>query len=107
MRKTEASRMLYSDVTRMEARQIQQVNDCQNAGPQLSEFESVLLAIAGHDLRQPLQAIQGVHDLLGSGERTESELRLLSCGQAAIDGLRNQLDQLLDALRPPPATSDR
>src|SRR5580700_576242 len=29
-----------------------------------SEFESVLLAIAGHDLRQPLQAIQLAHDFL-------------------------------------------
>lgn len=64
-----------------------------------SEFESVLLAIAGHDLRQPLQVIQGAHDFLGLSIRTESELRLLRSGQTAIDRLRDQLDQLLAAIR--------
>jgi two-component system phosphate regulon sensor histidine kinase PhoR len=64
-----------------------------------SDFESVLLAIAGHDLRQPLQVIQSTHELLGLGVRTKSELRLLRSGQTAIDRLRNQLDQLLAALR--------
>jgi two-component system, OmpR family, phosphate regulon sensor histidine kinase PhoR len=70
------------------------------AAPQKpSEFESVLLAIAGHDLRQPLQVIQGAHDFLGLGVRTEAELRLLRSGQSAIDRLKDQLDQLLAALR--------
>jgi two-component system, OmpR family, phosphate regulon sensor histidine kinase PhoR len=64
-----------------------------------SEFESVLLAIAGHDLRQPLQVIQGAHDFLGLGVRTETELRLLRSGQSAIDRLKDQLDQLLAAIR--------
>jgi His Kinase A (phospho-acceptor) domain len=59
----------------------------------------VLLAIAGHDLRQPLQVIQGAHDFLGLSIRTESELRLLRSGQTAIDRLRDQLDQLLAAIR--------
>jgi two-component system, OmpR family, phosphate regulon sensor histidine kinase PhoR len=63
------------------------------------EFASVLLAVAGHDLRQPLQAIQSAHEMLGLGVRTESELRLLRYGQSAIDRLRNELDQLLAALR--------
>jgi signal transduction histidine kinase len=63
------------------------------------DFESVLLAIAGHDLRQPLQVIQGAHELLGLGVRTESELRLLRSGQSAIDRLTDQLDQLLAAVR--------
>ena len=62
------------------------------------EFESVLLAIAGHDLRQPLQVIQGAHDFLGLGVRTASELRLLRAGQSAIDRLKDQLDQLLAAV---------
>jgi signal transduction histidine kinase len=64
-----------------------------------SEFESVLLAIAGHDLRQPLQVIQNVHDILGRGLRTTSELRLLQYGQSAVERLRDQLDELLAALR--------
>jgi len=66
---------------------------------QLPDFGSILLAIAGHDLRQPLQAIQSTHDLLGLGIRTKSELRLLRSGQQAIDRLTAQLDQLLAALR--------
>jgi two-component system phosphate regulon sensor histidine kinase PhoR len=41
------------------------------------EFASVLLAIAGHDLRQPLQALQNAREFLGRGVRTRSELRLL------------------------------
>jgi two-component system, OmpR family, phosphate regulon sensor histidine kinase PhoR len=63
------------------------------------DYEALLLAIAGHDLRQPLQAIQSAHELLGLGIRTKSELRLLRSGQRAIDRLTAQLDQLLAALR--------
>jgi two-component system phosphate regulon sensor histidine kinase PhoR len=100
MRKAETSEMLYSDTARMEALPIHLVDDGQGASQLPSEFESVLLAIAGHDLRQPLQAIQCVHDLFGSRERSESELRVLRYGQTAIDRLNDQLDQILNALRP-------
>jgi signal transduction histidine kinase len=68
---------------------------------QASDYEALLLAIAGHDLRQPLQAIQSAHELLGLGIRTKSELCLLRSGQRAIDRLTAQLDQLLAALSPP------
>jgi signal transduction histidine kinase len=63
------------------------------------EFESVLLAIAGHDLRQPLQVIEGAHQFLGRGVRTASELRLLQFAQRATDRLRDQLDELVAALQ--------
>jgi two-component system, OmpR family, phosphate regulon sensor histidine kinase PhoR len=63
------------------------------------DFETVLLAIAGHDLRQPLQIIQNAHELLGMGRRTSSELKNLRLGQNAIDQLKEQLNQLLTALR--------
>ena len=66
---------------------------------QASDYAALLVAIAGHDLRQPLQAIQCTHELLGLGVRTKSELRLLRSGQRAIDRLTAQLDQLLAALR--------
>jgi two-component system phosphate regulon sensor histidine kinase PhoR len=65
----------------------------------LSDFETLLLAIAGHDLRQPLQIIQSTHELLGIDLRTQSELRLLRSGQAAINRLTEQLEQLTGALR--------
>src|SRR5258708_9036500 len=63
------------------------------------EFETLLLAMAGHDLRQPLQIIQNVHDHLGGDVGTRAELRLLRLGQSAIDRLTEQLDQLLNDLR--------
>jgi two-component system phosphate regulon sensor histidine kinase PhoR len=65
----------------------------------VANFEGVLLAIAGHDLRQPLQVIQSAHERLGLGIRTSSELRCLRSGQSAIDRLREQLEQILTALR--------
>jgi signal transduction histidine kinase len=64
------------------------------------EFESVLLAIAGHDLRQPLQVIEGAHEFLGRGVRTASELRLLQFAQRATDRLRDQLDELVAGTSP-------
>jgi len=70
------------------------------ADPQrTTEFQAVLLAMAGHDLRQPLQIIQSSHELLGIGIRTQSEQDLLQTGQHAIDRLSGQLDQLLGAVR--------
>jgi two-component system phosphate regulon sensor histidine kinase PhoR len=65
----------------------------------VANFEAVLLAIAGHDLRQPLQVIQSAHELLGLGVRTSSELRCLRSGQDAIDRLKARLEQILTALR--------
>ena len=65
----------------------------------IGNFALVLLAIAGHDLRQPLQIVQGAHDLLGLGLRTRSELRHLQSSQRALDRLNDQLAQLLNALR--------
>jgi two-component system, OmpR family, phosphate regulon sensor histidine kinase PhoR len=70
----------------------------------VSNFEAVLLAIAGHDLRQPLQVIQSAHERLGHGVRTTSELRCLRTGQVAIDRLKEQLEQLLTAMQVQEAT---
>jgi two-component system, OmpR family, phosphate regulon sensor histidine kinase PhoR len=63
------------------------------------DFQALLLAMAGHDLRQPLQVIQSAHDRLGIGIRSKFEQDLLQTGQRAIDNLSGQLNQLLDALR--------
>jgi two-component system phosphate regulon sensor histidine kinase PhoR len=65
----------------------------------VSDYETLLLAIAGHDLRQPVQVIQSAHELLGMGARTKSELRLLRTAELATVRLIAQLDQLLAALR--------
>lgn len=42
---------------------------------QAHNFETLLLAIAGHDLRQPLQILQSANELLRLGPRTNP-----SCG---------------------------
>lgn len=63
-----------------------------------SDFATVLLATAAHDLRQPLQMMQYAHDSLGSGVRTKSELKLLELSQTAIDRMAQQLKELLAAL---------
>lgn len=63
------------------------------------DFGSVLLAIAGHDLRQPLQVLQSAHELLELGLRTSSELRYLRSSRDAIDRLKDLLAELLTALR--------
>jgi two-component system, OmpR family, phosphate regulon sensor histidine kinase PhoR len=64
-----------------------------------SEFETLLLAMAGHDLRQPLHIIQCALDALAKSVRTETDVRILQFGQNAVDQLRDQIDQLLAALR--------
>src|SRR5215813_11450147 len=49
-----------------------------DAGPVVSGFPATLLAMAGHDLRQPLQVITSAHEVLatmlcGTREREELE----------------------------------
>jgi two-component system, OmpR family, phosphate regulon sensor histidine kinase PhoR len=63
-----------------------------------SDFAAILLAIAAHDLRQPLQMMQHTHDALGRGIRTKSELKLLESGKTAIERMDHQLKELLGAL---------
>ena len=99
MRETTAGDKFDSRTARTAGRPITWSMTAQAAPQKPSELESVLLAMAGHDLRQPLQAIQSAHDMLGLSMRTESELRALRSGQTAIDRLRDQLDELILALR--------
>jgi signal transduction histidine kinase len=63
------------------------------------EFQSVLLAIAGHDPRQPLQIIQGAHEFLGRGVRTTPERRQLRSSQSVIGRLRDQLNELVAVIQ--------
>src|SRR5271154_5147121 len=63
------------------------------------EFESTLPAIAGRDLRHPLQVIQCAHEYLGRGVRKTSDLHKLRSGRGAIDQFRDQLDELVAALQ--------
>jgi two-component system phosphate regulon sensor histidine kinase PhoR len=62
------------------------------------KIDSMLLALAGDDLRQPLDAIESAHKLLGLEVRTSSELRWLRSSQSAISRLKEQLQQIQTAL---------
>ncbi len=63
------------------------------------DFETVLLAMAGHDLRQPLQVMQDTFAWLSSRLGTDSECEHVRRGERAIAQMTEQLDRLVDALR--------
>lgn len=64
-----------------------------------NEFHAVLLAMAGHDLRQPLQAIMAAYEWLAPRLTNSVDQEYLSRGRSAILNLTNQLDLLIEALR--------
>lgn len=78
----------------------------QNDNREKADFFATLLAMAGHDLRQPLQMITSAHDILGrivhSGEQREE----LSQAQDATRRLANMLGQLVEALELHERSSD-
>jgi two-component system, OmpR family, phosphate regulon sensor histidine kinase PhoR len=65
----------------------------------LSDFHAALVAMAGHDLRQPLQIIVGVHAWLTKRLTEQAEREHLERGRRAIAQLVDQLDHLVDSLR--------
>jgi two-component system, OmpR family, phosphate regulon sensor histidine kinase PhoR len=64
-----------------------------------SDFQAALLGIAGHDLRQPLQVIQGTYEWLATCVSTDCCQARLERGERAIATLSEQLDRLVGALR--------
>ena len=64
-----------------------------------SDFQSALLGMAGHDLRQPLQVIRSAYEWLGHRVADTSGRERLRRGERAIAKLTEQLDTLVDALR--------
>lgn len=64
-----------------------------------SDFQAALLSMAGHDLRQPLQIIQGAYEWLGSRVTHTSDKARFERGERAIAKLTEQLDRLVGALR--------
>jgi two-component system, OmpR family, phosphate regulon sensor histidine kinase PhoR len=64
-----------------------------------SDFNAVLLAIAAHDMRQPLQAVLSCYDRLADRHNDERERNYLEHGKQAIKRLIEQLDRLIEALR--------
>ena len=63
------------------------------------EFSATLLAMAGHDLRQPLQLIVGAHDRLARTLRGSEHRKELARAGDATAQLANMLGQIVEALR--------
>ena len=73
---------------------------CERELQQANDFHGVLLAMGGHDLRQPLQAIMTAYEWLARRLNTSSDQEYLDRGRFAISSLTNQLDLLIEALCP-------
>jgi len=63
------------------------------------EFLATLLAMAGHDLRQPLQLITSAHDVLARSLRSNKQREELARAAQATAQLAAMLGQLVDALQ--------
>jgi len=63
------------------------------------EFYAVLLGMAGHDLRQPLQVLQSTHEWLEHHIGQSTAKVQLARGQRAISLIAEQLDRLIAAMR--------
>jgi two-component system, OmpR family, phosphate regulon sensor histidine kinase PhoR len=64
-----------------------------------SDFHTVLLGMAAHDLRQPLQVIQSTYEWLSGRLDADADGIRLQRGKRAAAKLAEQLDQLGAALR--------
>jgi two-component system, OmpR family, phosphate regulon sensor histidine kinase PhoR len=62
------------------------------------DFQAALLAMVGHDLRQPLQVLHSTYEWLGA-RVAASERTRLERGERAIARITEQLDRLVGALR--------
>ena len=65
----------------------------------LSEFHTVLLGVAGHDLHQPVQVIQSTDEWLSSMLDADADKVRQQLGEPAVARLSEQLDRLAGALR--------
>jgi two-component system phosphate regulon sensor histidine kinase PhoR len=64
-----------------------------------SDFSTTLLAMAGHDLRQPLQVITSAHDVLARTLASEEQREELIRAEDATAQLASMLGQLVEALQ--------
>jgi two-component system phosphate regulon sensor histidine kinase PhoR len=64
-----------------------------------SDFSTTLLAMAGHDLRQPLQLITSAHDVLALTLDSEEQREELIRAENATAQLASMLGQLVEAVQ--------
>jgi two-component system, OmpR family, phosphate regulon sensor histidine kinase PhoR len=72
---------------------------CREADQAASDFSATLLAMAGHDLRQPLQVITSAHDVLAQTLASEEQHEELTRAADATAQLAGMLGQLVEALQ--------
>jgi signal transduction histidine kinase len=65
----------------------------------MSDFSAVVMALAGHDLREPLQVIIAAHDDLARRIRGDAERAQLSLIENAAMQIAESLTQLVEVLR--------
>jgi signal transduction histidine kinase len=70
----------------------------QNPTP-AADFNALLLAMAAHDLRQPLHVISRSYDWLAERHAGDREAAFLHYGRQAIRQLTDQIDRLVEAMR--------
>lgn len=63
------------------------------------DYQGRILAIAGHDLRQPIQIVQLSHEMIGAGALSERERKYLARADDALRRLVHQLDLIAEAGR--------
>ena len=76
-------------------------SDCKGGAydrTRIIEFQSALLAMASHDLRQPHQVILGTHRWLAR-RLTGEEREYLTYGDRAVANIIGKLDRITEALR--------
>ena len=64
-----------------------------------SDFAATLLAIAGHDLRQPLQIITHAHEILARMMHGDEPRKELARAHGAVAQLAGMLGQIVEALQ--------
>ena len=77
------------------------------ADPVDSDFSAMLLAMAGHDLRQPLQLITSAHDVLAQMVDSDAQREELARAKHATEQLTGMLGQLVEALQLHGRSGDR
>jgi two-component system phosphate regulon sensor histidine kinase PhoR len=77
-----------------------------NAEASENDFSATLLAMAGHDLRQPLQVITNAHDALARSQMSEEQREELMRADNATKQLAIMLGQLVEALQLRDRSSD-
>jgi two-component system CheB/CheR fusion protein len=87
--------LVFNDITDRR-RAEQQLAAAQQAADQANLAKSHFLAAASHDLRQPLQLLTFLHDLLRSKIRGAKASDLLGRAEEALDGMSSTLNALLD-----------